>query len=144
MRICVDTSILLDIVKDEFRAGQEKLYAALAGGETLVIPSVVYAELLPQFKGDIAVLNEFLKDHKVLAEALDVKTAALAAERWMNYLKRKTKAVCPHCGKGLDMKRHVLADFYIGAFALAGCDTILTRDRGVYKKYFPDLDHYRD
>ena len=30
MRVCVDTTILLDILKDEFRIFQDKLYTALA------------------------------------------------------------------------------------------------------------------
>ena len=61
MIVCVDTSILLDILKDEFRTFQEKLYTALARKENLVAPSVVYAELMPQFKGDTKLLNEFLE-----------------------------------------------------------------------------------
>ncbi|MFH0924378.1 MAG: hypothetical protein V1872_01885 [bacterium] len=30
MKICVDTTVLIDILKDEFRDFQEKLYTALA------------------------------------------------------------------------------------------------------------------
>jgi len=40
------------------------------------------------------------------------------------------------------LKQHVLSDFYIGGFALAHCKAILTRDRGIYKKYFPDVRDY--
>ena len=50
MRVCVDTTILIDILKDEFRDYQDKLYTALARGEGLVAPSVVYGELMPQFE----------------------------------------------------------------------------------------------
>ena len=38
MRICVDTTILIDILKDEFRSYQENLYEALGKGEHLVVP----------------------------------------------------------------------------------------------------------
>jgi hypothetical protein len=62
----------------------------------------------------------------------------------MKYLKRKTKARCPRCGLEIERKEHFLSDFYIGGFALARCDTILTRDRGIYRKYFPELNGYRD
>lgn len=34
------------------------------------------------------------------------------------------------------------ADFLIGGFATVRCDAILTRDRGIYVKYFPDLIGY--
>jgi len=58
MRVCVDTSILIDILKDEFRKYQEKLYDALRKGENLVAPVVVYAELIPQFHGDAKPLQQ--------------------------------------------------------------------------------------
>jgi hypothetical protein len=37
-----------------------------------------------------------------------------------------------------------LSDFFIGGFASARCDAIITRDRGIYKKYFPDLVGYEN
>jgi len=52
LSICVDTTILLDILKNECRSFQDKLYAALAGRETPVAPSVVFAELMSQVKGN--------------------------------------------------------------------------------------------
>ena len=60
MRVCVDTTILLDILKDEFRSFQDKLYSALAKKENLVAPSVVFAELMPQFEGNTKQVREFL------------------------------------------------------------------------------------
>ncbi len=144
MRICVDTTILLDILKDEFRNFQDKLYAALAGRENLVAPSVVFAELMPQFKGNTRQLEEFLEEHRIAIEPLDVDSTIAAAQPWMRYLKRKTKMKCPQCGCKLDLKKHFLSDFYIGGFASAKCSAILTRDRGIYTKYFPTLVGYKD
>ena len=60
------------------------------------------------------------------------------------YLKKKSKTRCSYCGNKLDSKEHVLSDFYIGGFALKKCDAILTRDRGIYKKYFTDLAGYEN
>ena len=42
-------TILLDILKDEFRSFQDKLYAAIEKKDDLMAPSVVFAELIPQF-----------------------------------------------------------------------------------------------
>jgi hypothetical protein len=60
----------------------------------------------------------------------------------MRYLKKKTKATCPKCKSRLDFKEHFLSDFYIGGFALKKCGAILSRDRGIYGKYFPELAGY--
>ena len=144
MRVCVDTTILLDILKDEFRSFQNKLYTALARREKLVAPPVVFAELMPQFKGNAKLLGEFLEEHKIAIEPLDVDSAIAAAQAWMRYLKRKTKVKCPQCGRKLDLKEHFLSDFYIGGFALGTCRAILTRDRGIYTKYFPTLVGYEN
>ena len=142
MKICVDTTVLLDILKDEFRSFQDKLYKALQRKENLAVPSVVYGELLPQFKGDTKLLEEFLKEHDIRIESLDRDSVANAAKAWMKYLKRKERVKCPQCGHILNQKAHFLSDFYIAGFASAKCDAILTRDRGIYKKYFPSLVGY--
>jgi predicted nucleic acid-binding protein len=135
---------LLDILKDEFRSFQDKLYTALAGRENLVAPTVVFAELMPQFKGNTKLLGEFLEEHKIAIEPLCVDSAIAAAQAWMRYLKQKTKVKCPKCGQELNLKEHFLSDFYIGGFASVKCSAILTRDRGIYNKYFPALAGYED
>jgi len=106
LRVCVDTTILLDILKDEFRIFQDKLYTALARREKLVAPSVVFAELMPQFKGNTKLLGEFLEEHKIVTEPLDLDSVIAASESWMKYLKRKTKVKCPQCGHKLNIKKH--------------------------------------
>lgn len=144
MRVCVDTTILLDILKDEFRSFQDKLYTALAKREELVAPWMVYAELMPQFKGNTKQLDEFLKEHKIAMEPLEIGSIISATRAWMKYLKRKKKVKCPQCGCKLNLKEHFLSDFYIGGFASATCGAILTRDRGIYARYFTTLDGYED
>jgi len=111
LRVCVDTTILLDIVKDEFRSFQDKLYTALARRENLVAPPVVFAELMPQFKGNTKLLGEFLEEHKISIEPLGVDSAVAASQAWMRYLKQKTKVKCPKCGQDLDLREHFLSDF---------------------------------
>jgi len=144
LRICVDTTILIDVLKDEFRPFQEKLYQAIAANEQLVSTSVVFGELMPQFKGDEGQVADFLSDHKVDVEPLDTASVCAACRSWLKYLRRKEKVICPNCGHSLLPRVHFLSDFYIGGFALAKCDAILTRDRGIYRKYFPTLVGYAD
>lgn len=142
MKVCVDTVILIDILKDEFRASQAEFYNALYSREKLIAPVVVFAELMPQFGGDTEQVSEFLAEHKISVASLDIEAVRLAGARWFRYLKQKTYANCPSCGHKLEREEHFLSDFYIGGFALAKCDAILTRDRGIYGKYFADLPFY--
>jgi predicted nucleic acid-binding protein len=144
VRICVDTTVLIDILRDEFPAVQDMLYKAIEKHEKLVVPAIVVAELMPQFSGDLNLLHMFLREHKIVIEPIDVDAVELAGERWMKYLLKKTKIKCNKCGTVLDKKEHVLSDFYIGGFALNNCDAIITRDRGIYKKYFQDLKAYEN
>lgn len=144
MKICVDTTVLIDILKNEFPNYQEKFYSALEKGEELAAPVIVYAELMPQFKGDFKLLSSFLNEHKIRIEPLDTDSAKEAGHRWIKYLKRKSKTICPQCSHILDTKEHFLSDFYIGGYALTKCNSIITRDRGIYKKYFPELKGYEN
>ena len=89
-------------------------------------------------------MDEFFEEHKIIIEPLSVDSVIAAAQAWLKYLKRKKRVKCPQCGLKLDLKKHFLSDFYIGGFASAKCDAILTRDRGIYTKYFPELVGYED
>lgn len=144
MKICIDTTILIDILKDEFRDSQDRLYLALERGEELIAPSVVYAELMPQFKGDTRMVGNFLKEHRIDIQQLDLDSVIASAVCWMKYLERKEKVRCPECNRELNLRAHFLSDFYIGAFASVKCNALLTRDRGIYAKYFPDLVGYEN
>ncbi len=59
----------------------------MKAGEDLVAPLVVYGELIPQFKGNNRILREFLEDHKMGIEPLDIDSVIAASNGWMKYLK---------------------------------------------------------
>jgi hypothetical protein len=60
LRVCIDTTILLDVLKDEFRSFQEKLYEAIARNEQLVSPAVVFGELMPRFSREMSSIGKSL------------------------------------------------------------------------------------
>lgn len=139
MRVCIDTVIFIDILKNEYPKTQEKFYHALESGEKLITSVITVAELLPQFNGNKKELLVFLNDHRVKVMNIDLESALTASERWMKYLKKKKVKQCPSCKATIPGRDKMLADFLIGGFALTHSDMLLTRDRGVYKTYLKDL-----
>lgn len=128
MITAVDTNILLDVFLPDprFSAESAELLRKAYDVGALIICDIVYAELVPQFQIREK-LDETLKTINVTQSALDVDIAFLAGEKWS--LDRKSG------GK----RDRIITDFLIGAHAVAKADRFLTRDRGLYKTYFPEL-----
>lgn len=142
MRICVDTVIFIDVLKDEYPKIQEKFYQAFEEGESLITPVITVAELMPQFQENRNELLTFLKDHRIEVMGVDIESALVASERWIKYLNKKKIKCCPSCKARIPGRDQILADFLIGGFAITHCDRILTRDRGIYRTYFRDLENF--
>lgn len=129
MITAVDTSVLLDIFLGDDRHGPEsrrRLISAYGAG-ALIASTVVYAELVPAF-GDRALLDRALVEANVQIKTIDAEIAWEAGIRWMRY--RQSGGP----------RSRILTDFLIGAHALAAADAFLTRDRGFYATYFPEIE----
>ena len=128
MITAVDTSVLLDVfLPDETHGPQsrELLRSAYDRGAILVC-DVVYAELVPAF-GIRAILDQTLREINVTISPIDTSIAYEAGLRWSRYR---------HAG---GPRGRIISDFLIGAHAAARADVFLTRDRGFYATYFPEL-----
>ena len=128
MITAVDTSVLLDVfLPDETHGPQsrELLKSSYDRGAILVC-DVVYAELVPAF-GSRAVLDEALREINATLSPIDASIAYEAGLRWSRY----RRAGGP--------RGRIISDFLIGAHAAANANTFLTRDRGFYATYFPEL-----
>jgi predicted nucleic acid-binding protein len=149
----VDTNILIDVLNSQSLrrdAAEQELIDALEGG-ALVISEAVYAELAAYFTAQED-LDEFLADSGVRMEPSNQDALWFSGRAWRQYVRRRPNSwLCPECGTSVSTRcrqcgasasprQHVLADFIIGAHALVQTDRLLTRDRGYYRTYFPDLD----
>lgn len=152
MTTAVDTNVLLDILIPGAPHGdnsERALFEAVADG-VVVVAEAVYAELAAHFP-DQGALDGFLDETGMRLERSSAEALHAAGRAWREYLHRRPQCmicpscgnqqdqVCSQCGTALHARQHVLADFLIGAHAFTHADRLLTRDRGYYRTYFPEL-----
>ena len=128
MATAADTNILLDaFVTDSVHTldSSEALRIARQRG-LLIICDIVYAELVPNFESRDS-LDVALRAVGATVSPIDSDIAYTAGLRWGQY----RRAGGP--------RARILADFLIGSHAIATAETFLSRDRGFYSTYFPEL-----
>jgi len=129
MITAVDTSVLLDVFSADPKHGpksREVLKASQRAGR-LIVCEIVLAELSRYFS-TLESLKETLNRLDIAAEPLGEEACHLAGQAFLLYRKRGGK------------RDRILSDFLIGAHAQVRCTRLLTRDRGFYRDYFPELD----
>ena len=123
----VDTNVLLDaFLPDQQYLQQSRrwLRSAYENGDILVC-DIVYSELVPAFDSRAA-LDDALRSLNATVSPIDTDIAYEAGVRWSRYRRSGGR------------RTRILADFLIGAHALAKADAFLTRDRD-FLTYFPEL-----
>ena len=128
MITAVDTNVLLDVFVSggpHHAQSQHALANAYDSGAILAC-HIVYAELVAAF-GNRSSLDSALREINATISPIDTAIAYEAGIRWAQY----RQAGGP--------RGRIMADFLIGAHAAARADVFLTRDRGFYRTYFPEL-----
>lgn len=152
MKIAVDTNILLDILLPDLKHVEQSVSLLTSYGKRgqLIISEIVCGELASQFTKE-EVLVKFMSDTGINLVCSSSKALWQAAWAWKNYTKNRNREFqCKNCGSRQQLscekcnteivsRQHILPDFIIGGHALVHAGTLLTRDRGYYHSYFPEL-----
>ncbi len=153
MTVAVDTNILFDILLQDPKFVEQSLSQITLYGKKhrLIISEVVYSELASQFSEE-NILIKFISDTDISLVNSGPEALWKAARAWSTYTKNRTQEFqckncgnmqpmeCTECNNSILSRQHILADFLIGGHALLHAGSLLTRDRGYYKRYFPELD----
>lgn len=128
MTTMVDSNVVLDVLSEDpewFDWSAAMLSDAAERGR-LVINPIIYAEVSCAFDR-IEDLDEAVPPDYFLREPLPWAAGFLAAKAFVKYRRAGGS------------RRSPLSDFYIGAHAALSGYTLLTRDAGRYRTYFPKL-----
>jgi len=126
--ILVDSNVIIDVLTSDpsWRAWSKATLDELREQDQLAINPVIYAELACAFQTETEI-KAALPESEFVQLELPYAAAFMAGQCFLRYRRQG------------GLKRSPLPDFYIGAHALVEKYTLVTRDAGRYRTYFPGL-----
>ena len=128
MITAVDTNVLFDVFRTDSPHHSRSLSWLRQAYDkgAVIVCDLVYAELVPEFNSRSS-LDGALREIGATLSPINSSIAHQAGLRWKLY--RESGGP----------RERIIVDFLIGAHASATADAFLTRDRGFFSTYFPDL-----
>ena len=128
MITAVDTNVLLDVFipSDEHGPRSREWLSVAYNAGAVIVCDLVYAELVPAFVSKVS-LDGALREIGAALSPINSSIAFEAGLRWKLY--RESGGP----------RNRIIIDFLIGAHAASTADAFLTRDRGFFATYFPNL-----
>ena len=132
--IAIDTSVLIDLLGEDARAGAAELSLrdALAHGP-VVLCDVVVSEITAGL-GHGAEIMDVVEEMGMSYLPVERKAAIRAGE-----MQRRYKQRLRTLGQTSAAPQRTVPDFIVGAHALIQCSALITRDAGFFRDYFKGL-----
>ncbi|MEQ1685413.1 MAG: type II toxin-antitoxin system VapC family toxin [Burkholderiaceae bacterium] len=132
--IAIDSSVLIDLLGEDARAGAAELSLrdALAHGP-VVLCDVVVSEITAGL-GHGAEIMDVVEEMGMSYLPVERKSAIRAGE-----MQRRYKQRLRTLGQTSPTLQRTVPDFIVGAHALLQCSALITRDAGFFRDYFKGL-----
>lgn len=132
--IAIDSSVLIDLLGEDARAGAAELSLrdALAHGP-VVLCDVVVSEITAGL-GHGAEIMDVVEEMGMSYLPVERKSAIRAGE-----MQRRYKQRLRTLGQTSTALQRTVPDFIVGAHALLQCSALITRDAGFFRDYFKGL-----
>jgi predicted nucleic acid-binding protein len=132
--IAIDSSVLIDLLGEDARAGAAELSLrdALAHGP-VVLCDVVVSEITAGL-GHGAEIMDVVEEMGMSFLPVERKSAIRAGE-----MQRRYKQRLRTLGQTSLAVQRTVPDFIVGAHALLQCSALITRDAGFFRDYFKGL-----
>jgi len=127
--LLIDSNVLIDVSVEDpnwYEWSSRHLHDAVDAGRAAINP-IIYSEVSVNYENEEQI-DAFLPPEDYKRLELPWRAGFLAGKAYKAYRQRGGTKHAP------------LADFYIGAHALASGLTLVTRDVNPYRTYFPEVE----